>query len=58
MRLTVMMETGDERYAWVNKAVVIASSARCGNQGEWRLLTMLIFSGLRHLPGTLVCQYM
>ncbi len=33
MRLQVTMETGDERYAWLNKAVVIASSARSGTQG-------------------------
>jgi hypothetical protein len=34
MRLACFFETGDERYKWINEAVVIASSARCGNQGE------------------------
>lgn len=28
MRLHVTAETGDERYSWLNQAVVIASSAR------------------------------
>ncbi|KAK1924564.1 hypothetical protein DB88DRAFT_539398 [Papiliotrema laurentii] len=32
MRLNCFFETGDERYKWLNKLVVIASSARCGNQ--------------------------
>jgi hypothetical protein len=34
MRLQCTFETGDERYKWINKEVVIASSARCGDQGE------------------------
>lgn len=33
MRLNCFFETGDERYKWLNKQVVIASSARCGTQG-------------------------
>jgi hypothetical protein len=35
MRLNCFFETGDERYSWLNKQVVIASSARCGTQGEY-----------------------
>lgn len=35
-RLTLTMETGDERYAWLNKAVVLASAARSGKQGQSR----------------------
>jgi hypothetical protein len=35
MRLQVTMETGDERYSWLNKAVIIASSARSGKQGVY-----------------------
>jgi hypothetical protein len=34
MRLVCFFETGDERYKWINREVVIASSARCGNQGK------------------------
>lgn len=34
MRLNCFFETGDERYKWLNNEVVIASSARCGDQGE------------------------
>lgn len=32
MRLHLTMETGDERYSWVNQGVFIASSGRVGNQ--------------------------
>jgi hypothetical protein len=42
MRLTATLETGDERYAWLNKAVVIASSARSGTQGMY-IVTMEIW---------------
>jgi hypothetical protein len=31
MRLNLTMETGDERYSWVNDAVMIASSGRVGD---------------------------
>lgn len=31
MRLHLMMETGDERYSWLNQAVVVASSGRSGD---------------------------
>jgi len=32
MRLQLTMETGDERYSWVNQGVFIASSGRVGDQ--------------------------
>lgn len=32
MRLHLTMETGDERYSWVNDGVFIASSGRVGDQ--------------------------
>jgi hypothetical protein len=32
MRLHLTMETGDERYKWVNDGVFIASSGRNGDQ--------------------------
>ena len=32
MRLHLTMETGDERYSWVNNGVFIASAGRNGNQ--------------------------
>lgn len=32
MRLQLVMETGDERYSWVNQGVFIASSGRVGDQ--------------------------
>lgn len=32
MRLHVTMETGDERYEWVNRSVFMASSGRVGDQ--------------------------
>lgn len=35
MRLSCYFETGDERYSWLNREVVIASSARCGEQGTY-----------------------
>ena len=31
MRLHLIMETGDPRYAWINEGVFIASSGRSGN---------------------------
>jgi hypothetical protein len=31
MRLNLTMETGDERYSWINQGVFIASSGRNGN---------------------------
>lgn len=34
MRLTVVLETGDPRYEWLNKAVIIASAAKSGNYGQ------------------------
>jgi hypothetical protein len=32
MRLHLTMETGDERYSWINQGVFVASSARVGDQ--------------------------
>lgn len=32
MRLNMKMETGDERYSWVNQGVFVASSGRSGDQ--------------------------
>lgn len=32
MRLHMTMETGDERYSWVNDGVFVASSGRVGDQ--------------------------
>ncbi len=32
MRLHLTMETGDERYSWINQGVFVASSGRNGNQ--------------------------
>ncbi len=32
MRLNLTMETGDERYSWVNSGVFVASSGRVGDQ--------------------------
>lgn len=32
MRLNMKMETGDERYSWINQGVFIASSGRSGDQ--------------------------
>lgn len=32
MRLNLTMETGDERYSWINQGVFVASSARTGDQ--------------------------
>jgi hypothetical protein len=32
MRLYLKIETGDERYEWLNRRVVIASSGRLGQQ--------------------------
>lgn len=46
MRLVCFFETGDERYKWINREVVIASSARCGNQGKSAALADL--SGACH----------
>ena len=31
MRLHLTAETGDERYSWLNQAVMIASSGRVGD---------------------------
>jgi hypothetical protein len=31
MRLHVMAETGDERYSWLNQAVIVASAGRVKN---------------------------
>ena len=32
MRLHVTAETGDERYSWLNQAVIVASAGRVGDQ--------------------------
>lgn len=48
MRLNCFMETGDERYNWLNDLVVIASSARCGNQGVSGMMSSLL-AGLKRL---------
>ena len=32
MRLRITAETGDERYSWINQAVIVASAARLGDQ--------------------------
>lgn len=32
MRLQVKAETGDERYGWLNQAVLVASAGRVGDQ--------------------------
>ena len=42
MRLVCFFETGDERYQWLNREVVIASSARCGDQGELSCFSLSI----------------
>jgi hypothetical protein len=41
MRLVCFFETGDKRYQWLNESVVIASSARCGDQGELAIYLVL-----------------
>lgn len=40
-RLTVVMETGDDRYGWVNSAMWVGSGCRRAQEGSFhRVLTM------------------